>query len=243
MATPPQKIDFHQEIPASLLRQLAEAADGYRGKKFWFSFSVDDETLSNGQRGKFISRGHETSAAADGDLTGKPNRHRIGPFKTDTWAKTRNREISQLLVTTKKDGTPETPVDFKVHEHDALFWAEAAVDKFVIPYYVAIYDVEYGLTIKKAFNDPLVYALTHLPGSEYAGAVVPTRQTLQKLFETGEVGEAGELEVWPITLDWEAWWAARLAEIRDPARDTPEGGADAPSPAAAPEPPRNDSQV
>ncbi len=170
-AAPP--LTFKQSIDSVLARRIAEAAHGHKGKPYWIVFSVSKEDHADGVRRHYVSKGWESEADADADAGKSQDRHRIGPFSTPPWATARNRTLVELLVTTQKNGQPEQPLPFVVDEHDSLFWTEAVVDKFVIPYYVGIHGPEYGVKIKETFNDPEVYALTHLPGSEYVGAVVP----------------------------------------------------------------------
>jgi hypothetical protein len=171
-----QNLNFHDKVSASLLRRLAEAADGHRGKDVWFVFSTDDEDLPKGKRGRYVSGAHQNTAAADRETgPAKPQRHRIGPFFTETWANSREHKVVHLSVTTRNLRNPEEDPraeGLDARKLDSLFWTEAVIDKFVIPYYVGLYGMEYGEQIKKEFDKADVYALTHLPGSEYVAKVV-----------------------------------------------------------------------
>lgn len=165
----PQKIDLHEPISATLLRRIAEAADGHRGEKYWLVISTDEEDLDNGKRGHYVSKGHKKESDADDELPGKPKRHRIGPFFTPSWTLPGKRTLTGLDVSTSKGGVSEGPRKVKdVEQLDSLFWTESAIDKFLIPYYVRIYGSSYAADIQAAFNEEDTYALTHLPGSEYA---------------------------------------------------------------------------
>lgn len=165
-----QKIDFHEKVSSTLLRRLAEAADGHRGSNHWLVFSTDEEDLEKG-KGHYI-KAHKKDADADGDLPSNPKRHRVGPFFTESWGKDRNRKLDGLVVhTSKKDGTGKKDETFQGDQLDSLFWSESVIDKILIPYYVGIYGLDYGKQIREAFNKPEVYALTHLPGSEYVAEV------------------------------------------------------------------------
>jgi hypothetical protein len=66
---------------------------------------------------------------------------------------------------------PEPPVRIEGGEEvtdftklaDSAFWTEAAVEKFVLPYYAHVAGVEAADKLRKAFNRDDVYAILHLP--------------------------------------------------------------------------------
>lgn len=49
---------------------------------------------------------------------------------------------------------------------DAMFWSEAAVEKFVLPYYLRFRTVDDVNAIRSAFNSRAVYAIIHPPLSD-----------------------------------------------------------------------------
>jgi hypothetical protein len=86
---------------------------------------------------------------------------------------------------------------------DAVFWSAAAVEKFLVPYYASVYgdqapkhltglinllgavrvdDTSVPLTEARGANDPVVFAIAHMPKSEYVqvpgdtGMVVLTKE-------------------------------------------------------------------
>jgi hypothetical protein len=230
MAKPPIMLDFKKGIPAPLARRIAEAADGHRGGDHWVVFStVEEAPTEKGRKKKHYVRGFTDRTAAEKAAGSSGHRQAIGPFLTESWAKYRDRQITKIEVTSKKrKGRPYTD-NLNLQEADALFWSESVIDKVLIPYYVQIHGWEYGQEITEAFNDPEVFALTHLPGSEYAGKVSEDPARTGKMLVTAIIpGDAARK-------------AALLSGTAGPSSDTPEGAADAPSPAAAPGPPRNDS--
>jgi hypothetical protein len=56
-------------------------------------------------------------------------------------------------------------IQISPQDADAVFWSPAAVEKFVVPYYVAIGTVKEGETILQKLDDGIV--LVHRPGSEW----------------------------------------------------------------------------
>jgi hypothetical protein len=232
MAKPPRVLDFKKGIPAPLARRIAEAADGHRGGDHWVVFStVEEDPKEQGRKKKHYVRGFNDRTEAETEAALYDHRQAIGPFVTEKWATRRDREITKIEVTSKKRQGGPYKDNLNLQEADALFWSESVIDKVLIPYYVQIHGWEYGAEITEAFNDPEVYALTHLPGSEYAGKV------------SEDPGGTGKMLVTPIIPGDAARKAALLSGTAGPSSDTPEGAGDAPSPAVAPEPPRNDSQA
>ncbi|MGI9091259.1 MAG: hypothetical protein ACR2GG_09165 [Gemmatimonadaceae bacterium] len=58
------------------------------------------------------------------------------------------------------DGTVITDV---AERFDAMFWSEAAVEKFVLPYYSRFKTADEINRLQRVFNQPSVYALVHMP--------------------------------------------------------------------------------
>jgi hypothetical protein len=170
-------LDFYASIPAELLRRVAEAADGHRGQDYWFVFSVDEEDHPNGRRRHFVSRGFERKVDTDPDIEASSRRHRIGPFRTPAWGNKRERTMTGLTVRSRRNNQAERTHNLSPGALDSIFWTESAIDKFLIPYYVRIHGWAYGADLHAAFNEPEVFALTHLPGSEYVARMVesPTK--------------------------------------------------------------------
>ena len=132
-------------LSASLLKRLAETADGFRdGREIWCvaatKFPHDLEV--------FFSE-----AEADTFCKVRARTHSVfGPFKTgsETARLGVGAEIIEIVVTIKEDGkTKQVKVDPK--EIDCLFWSESAVDKFIVPYYARLYGVEHAARMRKTF--------------------------------------------------------------------------------------------
>lgn len=85
-------------------------------------------------------------------------------------------------ITLTFDDPKTEPVVLCAKEWDALFWGEASVDKFAIPYYVSVSGIEYGLRAYNMFHNtnvgcpteeqseqalPTAYAFVHEPDTDY----------------------------------------------------------------------------
>lgn len=132
-------------LSASLLKRLAEAADGFRdGREIWCVAA----TKFPHELEVFFSE-----VEADALCKVRTKTHSVfGPFKTgsETARLAVRPEIIEISVTIKEGGkTKQVKVDPK--EVDCLFWSESAVDKFVIPYYARLYGVEHAAKMRKTF--------------------------------------------------------------------------------------------
>ncbi len=149
--------DCHRPMPASLLRRLAEAADGLIGPK-WI---VASYTLINGEH-DIVGRPYDSRAEAQSYV---PNADYdvFGPYG---------------LVTTR---TPHPPIErFGIHieggavmeirgeDFDAFFWSESALRKFALPYYANVVSPEYAIRLREQFMDPNVVMMAHDPMTEYS---------------------------------------------------------------------------
>src|SRR6185437_16205262 len=76
--------------------------------------------------------------------------------------RTRLRSITLDPALVTSDGQPVTDVAARF---DAAFWSEAAVEKFVLPYYTRMATVSEAARVRKAFNHTSVAAMLHMPDS------------------------------------------------------------------------------
>ncbi len=79
------------------------------------------------------------------------------------WPKLRSISLDPPIVNKRGELIADTHSRF-----DAMFWSPAAVEKFVIPYYIRFNTIEYVNRIRNAFNRDEVEALTKLPWSDPA---------------------------------------------------------------------------
>jgi hypothetical protein len=139
----------HPPIPPSLLRRLAEAADGAKGT-VWFvaSYAVNE-------KGKhWISDAFETQTAAQSSGHNPVTHGVFGPYEAPP------AYVEKGIVSWKVE-VEKHPVQVIKGEYDAFFWSEAALRKFVLPYYANLIGPEYATEIRAAFRDPEVLLMAH----------------------------------------------------------------------------------
>jgi hypothetical protein len=145
------------EIPpvdALALRLLADAAASWRGPGEQ-RYLLD--TL--GKNGPAVTMAHE----------GQPPAGTV--FVLSTREQLERPEVESVKMTTKGSTKPAD-----LSQYDAVFWSEAAVEKFVIPYY-ASKSLWTAANVLNALSnawyhglpgeDAVPFALAHLPGSDY----------------------------------------------------------------------------
>lgn len=143
--------------PASLLRRVAEAADGYRDGTD--RYVVADRNFPHHVLGAFLTReeADSTVAKARSDTT---NYDVFGPFRTTEEPPAvvvESEEVAFVTVTTK-DGKEERYDGEKV---DAIFWGLTAFDKFIAPYLTVVSGVKYAAEQRELYRvrkSPLVHS-------------------------------------------------------------------------------------
>jgi hypothetical protein len=151
---------------ASLMRRLAEAADGYRdGKPHWVAIQ------RNGQQGHHRVLGvFDTyqQAAFEARRVG-PEYQAFGPFVTVDAPpdESSSGEDVDYVIVRQKDGVEKR---FGADSVDALFWSLAAFDKFIAPYLTSVDGVRYAAEQRELYRigkSPLVHstAVAHKAGS------------------------------------------------------------------------------
>ena len=68
---------------------------------------------------------------------------------------------SGFLVWKNLADRPRTPDDEPKWNFDSLFWSEAAIEKFLVPYYASFFSEEEMRWLYRAYTDKDVYALGH----------------------------------------------------------------------------------
>jgi hypothetical protein len=145
-------------VSATMLRVLAEAADGFRtGRPVFF---VADYRFPHNVAGPFETYAQARRVKADsGARLGV-----FGPYVTprDPNADSVNRVVAVRLTIESPDGRRDT-VDVDPTKVDALFFTMSAVDKFVVPYYSRVYGPEYATVLREALlpRRPLCHASSH----------------------------------------------------------------------------------
>jgi hypothetical protein len=125
-------------VSATMLRVLAEAADGNRtGRPVFF---VADYRFPHQVAGPFDSREEAERLRADSGSTFGV----FGPYVTppETAADTAPRVVGIRITMMTRRG--RQTIDLDPRKVDALFLSGSAGSKFVIPYYAGIYGPEYA---------------------------------------------------------------------------------------------------
>jgi hypothetical protein len=129
-------------LTADELRKLAEAVDGIRDRSAYLVWTASGEPQA------------KTSLDPDDEL--------IVECETRNAAPERQSFRSIMLDPPMLDekGNPVTDLPAK---YDAMFWSEAAVEKFVLPYYARLNKPSVVTAMLQAFNHPSVCAVIHPP--------------------------------------------------------------------------------
>ncbi len=132
-----------RQMTANDLRKLAEAVDGIRDVPAYVVWGKDGPTVTK-----------------ERPEHGEPIFECMTKNTEPGRAKFRSITLDPAVV--KADGKPMTDI---AAQFDAMFWTEAAVEKFVLPYYMRMEAPEEVSRIRKAFNHESVFATTHMPDS------------------------------------------------------------------------------
>jgi hypothetical protein len=193
-------------IDALTLRVLADAAASWRGPQGHCMYVLDK--LENGR------------------LVVEPGTNDHPPAGAVVELKTEQQRSRPAIKSVKIK--PKCSKAFHLKEYDAVFWSEAAVEKFVIPYYAskslwtascvltALSNAWFGKDHCKSSTgddtEPAPFAVAHLPGSDY----VPL---------AGDTASAAEHACWDLDvllrLPDGSVQRRRLAEYLDRAPDRP----------------------
>ena len=130
-------------LSARALRRLAEAADGRRGEAYAIFYDGTDYVV------------------APADATDKGTK--LVDLETPHLA--RGRKVPKNLVHVQMPGASPRPLS---SEYDAMFWSEAAVEKFVLPYYQRLLSRPAMNDLLDAHEDPNVVGILHIRPSVYS---------------------------------------------------------------------------
>lgn len=131
-------------LTSNQLRRMAEEADGQRGVEL----EIGD--IERGADGKLLPRLRRAVAgvkSANGIRILTP---KLAP----------NRPIPSRVTLVSPNSDREIPIN--PLRYDAVFWGEASMEKFLIPYYVRFYDNVQLAALRTAIANETVIALAHL---------------------------------------------------------------------------------
>lgn len=149
--------DF-RPIPARELSRLAEKAAGRRGIP---------QHIVRIRKGKKEHYDVLTKAEIADAEKGGAKVERLMPVESEHWRRDRRKREKETVVTiTVPNAKPRT---YNATEVDALFLTEAAVEKFVLPYYARTLDPDAYATLVKGYysGESTAWALIHYPTSQY----------------------------------------------------------------------------
>ena len=141
---PPQPDTLQAPASASLIRRVAEAADGLRDGRDWWV--VVDRTFPHPLLGAFPS----DSAARDSIAKAPGNWEVFGPFRTtedQPYTGDASEDVIKVIVVTSK-GQKE----FDGKRYDAIFWGLTGFDKFVAPYLTEVAGVTYAAEERERYR-------------------------------------------------------------------------------------------
>jgi hypothetical protein len=119
-------------LSASLLRRLAEAADGYRD-------GADRYVVATREFPHKVAGAFRTRAEADGIAAARSSVSLhygvFGPYLTMPDSLAEGPEDVDSVTVTMKNGKQKT---YSADSVDALFWSLAAFDKFIAPYLTSV---------------------------------------------------------------------------------------------------------
>jgi hypothetical protein len=138
----------------SLLRRLAEAADGVP-RRTWFVASYE---LMNGEHdiiGAYTARPEAQANVPSTDYGV------FGPFESTLTKSPSPIDRFEIYV------AEQAPLEYTGEVFDSFFWSESALRKFVLPYYARVVSPEYAIRIREAFASEDVIMMAHDPITEY----------------------------------------------------------------------------
>jgi hypothetical protein len=154
-----------RDIPASLIRRLGEAADGFRGSSdaYYLVALKPDAYGHHKVFGPYVAM---PSASDLPKETSSEDFGWFGPVRTPATISRPTFTIEKLDLRTSKTTLP-TNVTIDGPDFDCLFYSLSAVEKFAIPYYARMYGGDYVNKLLASFRKSNLHLMGHLPGTEY----------------------------------------------------------------------------
>lgn len=159
---------WEKGLSPSLLRRLAEAADGFRDKHETFylvaKLTADDHG-NHEVRGPF-----KKSEDLPPDLCQDIGEGRgwFGPFQGKGPKEgTLLVEEMDLALKTAGESPEHSNKKIPAHRFDCLAWSRSALEKFLVPYYARMYGGAYVDRLLTEFEADPLQMVGHLPGTEY----------------------------------------------------------------------------
>lgn len=142
---------------ANELRKAAEYADGYRGQEVFLVYRPD--VIPGDDRRGVIAV-----------LQPDKNDRMLCTLQTPFVAPNSSMNLTPIDYVEARSGNvvwtnlaqrATNPADSQTWNFDALFWSEAAIEKFLVPYYARFFSRAEMDLLHQAYTDPEAYALGH----------------------------------------------------------------------------------
>jgi hypothetical protein len=164
-------------ISARLARRLAEAAFGYMGLGPVYlaaAYEPIDGVADPYDVICFRSdwAAAERYAAYRNTIPDSPRYGVFGPYDTELGGVPLTSQYSldtiSLLVDSPASTSPaQGTLTIPASDYDSLFWTRAAVEKFAVPYYAALYSPAFAEFVLEEYDGARLAVLGHMPWSEY----------------------------------------------------------------------------
>lgn len=146
-------------ISAALARRLAAAASGFpNGQTVWFTARHEPDASGSYQVSAPIVSGIRPAEPGDSAFG------LFGPYQTPVPGHPAKRADVVRVVLHLSNGTS---IDLPAGDADCVFWTAAAIEKFAVPYYASLGNLELAVRIRDEFNRADVVAMDHGPNTEY----------------------------------------------------------------------------
>lgn len=154
----------NKAIPASLLSRLSEAADGTRNNKpvYFVAQLVPHPDHGHDVMGYFRSVQDAFNHPRAKPLLQKGTYMIFGPYQTKEDPESKPKDVLKVVI--HRSGGKVVELDGR--KFDCLFWSLSAFEKFVIPYYTSVSDLNKAAQVRKDFMKETSIAGIHIPGSD-----------------------------------------------------------------------------
>jgi hypothetical protein len=183
-------------ISARLARRLAEAAFGYMGLGPVYLVAAYEpiDSVADPYDVTCFRSDWEAAEAFAAILNTDPELPRygvFGPYATELVGEPLISQYSldtiSLLVDSPADSSPaQGTLTIPASEFDSLFWTRAAVEKFAVPYYAALYSPAFADLVLEEYDGARLAVLGHMPWSEYT-ELSPPPMTLTEELRPGPI--------------------------------------------------------
>ena len=160
-----------KEIPATLIRRLGEAADGFRGRgKAYYVVKLEPDTDGNHEVDGPYEKKEDIAGTVVGAEVTSGVRGLFGPILTGPLGVPKAVTITKIDISTAAAKKELTGKDFG----DCMFYSVSAIEKFAIPYYARMFGGDYVKRLHDSVTKDDFLLMVHLPGTEYTNPPSPS---------------------------------------------------------------------